>query len=79
MVTANVCNVENDTVSCDDRNNNQLQAYAQSGGAGMALLKRQVRLLECVAENHQRGSNASPVDSCMWTHGDHTIKCSVLR
>ena len=45
----------------------------------MALLKRQVRLLECVAENHQRGSNASPVNSGMWTHGDHTIKCSVLR
>jgi hypothetical protein len=30
------------------------QAYAQSGGAGIALLKRQVRLLEHVAETHQR-------------------------
>jgi hypothetical protein len=55
------------------------QAYAQSGGAGIALLKRQVRLLEHVAENHQRRSNAGPVDSGTWTHGDHSIKCSLLR
>jgi hypothetical protein len=57
----------------------RFQAYPQSGGAGIALLGRQVRLLEHVAETHQRWSNASPVDSGMWTHGDHSIKCSVFR
>ena len=64
-----------DSVSCADRNNNQLSSIC----AKRRRRNRAVEKAGSVAENHQRWSNASPVDTGISTHGDHSIKCSVLR